>query len=101
MSISEKFGTPEDVANNFLSEMNVRSINETNKYIMRGIHLFVAIAMVLSAVIFGVEIHKMYVQHKLSNIYFIESVTYEGEHIIDSSEPTYAVTEFENMVNEK
>ena len=86
--LSEAFGSPEEVANDFLSELGGSLATRTNVFTKRFIYI---IATVITILAVGISIHTYYVQHKLSNVEYIESITYEGELTPNATSSTYAV----------
>lgn len=82
-TLSKYFGNPEDVARDFLSELGINEVTKSNQFRKRLLH-FVAIIIVLAIILFAaVEIHAYYTQQQFEDSYFIESIIYENESVLD------------------
>lgn len=93
VTLSNHFGTPEDVADDFLSELGINEVTTSNQ-IRKRLLYFVATIIILAIILFAaVEIHSYYIQQQFLDSYFIESITYESESILDVT-PTYAVEDY-------
>lgn len=93
VTLSNHFGTPEEVADDFLSELGINEVTKSNLIRKRLLHL-VATIIILAIILFAaVEIHAYYIQQQFLDSYFIESITYESESILDVT-PTYAVEDY-------
>ena len=93
VTLSNHFGTPEEVADDFLSELGINEVTKSNQIRKRLLH-FVATIIILAIILFAaVEIHAYYIQQQFWDSYFIESITYESESILDLT-PTYAVEDY-------
>ena len=89
-TLSACFGTPEDIADNFISELGtdeVRKIGRTRKRILYLIATFIIVTTIL---VIGVELYTYHIQQKFEDVQFIESITYEGELTPDVTSSTYA-----------
>lgn len=86
--LSETFGSPEEVANDFFSELGGSLATKTSVFTKRLIYI---IAAVITILVVGISFHTYYVQHKLFDVQYIESITYEGELTPNATSSTYAV----------
>lgn len=92
--LSETFGSPEDIANDFLAELGVIAVKREGfikRHLLRFIMTIVFITMLLVA---GVGIHTYYVQNKLLNGHYVESITYEETITPYATAPIYSVETF-------
>lgn len=88
-ALSDCFGSPEEVANDFLSELGSNAMNKAN-LVKQRILLVSAIFIIMAIVSFlGISIHTYYVQQTVLDSHYIESITYEGELTPDMTGPTY------------
>ncbi len=89
-ALEKRFGKPEDVAKEFLSELGGSALTKVNRFKHSLAYLFIIV--VITAVIFasGVSVYTDYKQQKALDSYYIESITYEGELTSDMLDPTYA-----------
>ena len=93
--LSERFGSPEEVANDFLSELGTSALNKANsigRSILYLTSIFVIIGIILIATI---EIYTFYEQQKMPDVYFNEAVTYEEELSPAVTGSTYWIDEFD------
>lgn len=77
--LSVHFGSPEEVANDFLSELGTSALNKANsigRSILYLASIFVIIGIIL---ITTIEIYTFCEQQKKPDVYFNEAITYEGE----------------------
>lgn len=78
-ALAECFGHPDDVANDFLSELGANTINKTSLIRQRVMYLSVFTIVVVTLIAAGVKIYAAYKQQQALEGYYIESITYEGE----------------------
>ena len=71
----EHFGKPEDISQEFLSELSADAVLKSNSSIRRFMFFGITITIVL---LIGVGIHAYYTQQKLLDGQYIETITYEG-----------------------
>lgn len=76
----EHFGKPEDISQEFLSELSTDAVLKSNTSIRRFIFFGITITIVL---LIGVGIHVYHTQQRLLDSQFIETITYKG---LDSKE---------------
>lgn len=89
VALSECFGSPEEVAKDFLSELGANTINKASLVKQRLI-LFVVIFIIISAVLFiSISIHVYYIQQTILDSHYIESITYEGQLTPDMTGATF------------
>lgn len=94
--LSARFGSPEEVANDFLSELGISTLNKANSIGRSTLYLasiFVIIGIILIATI---EIYTFYEQQKKPDVYFNEAVTYEEELSPAVTGSTYWIDEFDD-----
>ena len=84
----QRFGAPEDVAKDFVSELSGSAI--TRYTALKGNILYIVAAIVITLLV-GIGIHTYYVQHTLLDGNYVESITYEGDAIPCITGPTYSV----------
>lgn len=77
--LTAHFGTPEEVANNFLTELApaVRWKYERNK--RRVLYAAVGIFLIAIFLIFAMKLHTYVKQQDIVNGYYVETITYTGE----------------------
>lgn len=95
-TLSECFGKPEDVAKDFLSELGGSVVIKTTSIKRRILFLAALIVMIGVAC---VGIHTWYIQHKLLDIQYVESVTYEGDTSSYATSPDLWTETFGNNEN--
>ena len=92
--LSARFGSPEEVANDFLSELGTSGLNKANsigRSILYLASIFVIIGIILIA---AIEIYTFYEQQQKPDVYFNEAVTYEEELSPAVTGATYWIDEF-------
>ena len=89
-ALAECFGYPDDVANDFLSELGANTINKASLIRQRFMYLSVFTIVVATLIAAGVKIYAAYKQNQALDGYYIESITYEGELFDSSTSSTYA-----------
>ena len=72
--LSEYFGSPDDVARDFLAELGESTLSETIDNKQRLIRIAILIVIVVA----GVSIYTDYKQQQALDTYYIESITQEG-----------------------
>lgn len=82
--LSENFGSPEEIANDFLSELGGSTVTKAHNVKQRLV-LFTAI-VVISTTIFvaGLEIISYYKQQQALDGHYVESITYEEDYVEDN-----------------
>lgn len=90
-TLSEYFGSPEDVAKDFLSEIGVQAVNASNRTKNNILWLSISVAVAITIFAAVVETYTNYKQQEALEGYFVESITYEGDVNAYISSPTYAV----------
>lgn len=98
-ALSEYFGKPEDVANDFLSEIGINSVSGSHK---RKQFIQLAVIMLLFSVVLvfvATEIYANYKQQKALDGHFIESITYEGDIASYATIPVYLTETFESSTD--
>lgn len=94
--LTKHFGTPEDVANEFLAELGVTAVNKVNTAKQHILIIFAAISIAAILLITGVEAYTNYKQHRIMDIHFIEEITYEGELSPNATAPAYWTDNFDS-----
>lgn len=77
VALSECFGSPEEVANDFLSELGANTINKASLIRRRVMYLIAILVASVTILIAGVEIYIFYQQQQVLDVHYIESITYE------------------------
>lgn len=90
-ALEKRFGLPEEVANNFQSELGWNSLERTNTTKRKLMYIVVTAIVVL---VMGVGIHAYYVQRKIMDVQYIESITYEEDAIPYVTGSTFAADSF-------
>lgn len=82
----QRFGPPEGVAADFLNNLDghavARSQLNRNKML-----LITLVTLIIMALVIG--IHKLYIQHTILDIEYIESITYEDDPPLSITGPTF------------
>lgn len=94
--LSEHFGAPEEVAENFLSEFGANEVNKCNRIKRRVLYVCSAIIITAAVIISAVEIYTYYTQQKFEDSFFIESITYKETTNPYATAPTGWIVEFES-----
>lgn len=95
-TLVEHFGTPENVAKDFLSELGENAATEAYSIKRKILYLSVAIILVIAI---GAVLHTSYVQHTLLDIHYVESITSEGNIATYATAPIYSAESFSNEGN--
>lgn len=83
----QRFGAPEDVAKDFVSELSGSAI--TRYTALKGNLLYFVAAIVILLVV-GIGVYSYHTQQTLLDGNYVESVTYEGDSIPYITGPTYS-----------
>lgn len=94
--LTKHFGTPEDVANEFLAELGVTAVNKVNTAKQHILIIFAAISIAAILLITSVEAYTNYKQQRIMDIHFIEEITYEGELSPNATAPAYWTDNFDS-----
>lgn len=82
----QRFGAPESVASEFQDNLNGMVVakyqNFQNKVLLIAVVILVTLGAIASA-------YRMYVQHTLLDIEYIESITFEEDQLPDVTGPTF------------
>lgn len=89
-----QFGTPEELADDFLPEINTQAVRGYVRTERRTLVFLVAILILVVVVVSGVEIYSRYKQSKLLDGQYIEAITYESEDASYVTTPTYCKVDF-------
>lgn len=92
-ALIEQFGPPEDLAGDFLPEVNVGAVNAFMQMKRRILVLISAVVIAAIVLVSGAKIYTCYKQQILDG-YYIESITYEGDVTPYVTGPTYFVEHF-------
>lgn len=84
--LSQRFGTPESVAAEFLNNLDGDTVAKTALFRNKVLISSVAVIILMSLTIC---IHRIYIQHTLLDSVYIESITYEEALTPDITGPTY------------
>lgn len=84
----ERFGKPEDISQEFLSELSTDTVLKSNTSIRRFIFFGITITIVL---LIGVGIHVYHTQQRLLDSQYIETITYKNS--IPKEPITWVLTE--------
>lgn len=85
--LSKHFGEPEDVARDFLAELGESAITKSNTIKQYFMYLTFVIAILAASMV----LYAHYKQQQALDVYYIESITYEGELSSGVTGPTYWV----------
>lgn len=91
VTLSNYFGSPEDVARDFLSELGESALIKSNSIKFRLRNITIAFIIVAFFLIIGLKIFISYKQQQILDGYYVESITYEGELSPGATSPTYIV----------
>ena len=77
--LAQHFGSPEDIAKEFLSELGGCTNNQIDR--VRRCTLYITASIAIAAILFaaGAAIYTNYKQQKVLDGYFVESITYESD----------------------
>ena len=89
VTLSECFGSPEEVANDFLSELGANTIHKASLIRRRVMYLIAILVASITILIAGVEIYIFYQQQQVLDVHYIESITYEENIEQYSTAPVY------------
>ena len=92
--LSEHFGTPDDIANDFLSELGMGVNSNANKPKQYVLYLAVALLFIIIAWTAIGEIYTNYKQQQALDIYYIEEITFEGDVAPYATDPVYLAETF-------
>lgn len=91
-ALVERFGVPEDVANDFLTTLDANTVNNAFS-IKHAILYFLGIFLIFAALVAAANVYTIYKQQH-PDIYFNEAITYERELSPAITGPTYNTVEF-------
>lgn len=77
--LAEQFGTPEELASDFLPEINVHAVRGLVQMKHRLLILLVVTAMIAIVVAVSVEVYSRYRQKQVLSGQYIEEITYEED----------------------
>lgn len=97
-ALVQRFGSPGEVANDFLSELGGRVVTKSKAIKRRFLY---SVAVIIVFLVACIGIHTYYVQHKLLDGEYIESITYEEATNPYATTPTGWIVEFESNENEE
>lgn len=95
-ALEKRFGKPEDVAKEFLSELGGSALTKANRFQRSLAYLFIIVVITAAILAFGVSVYTDYKQQKALDSYYIESITYEGDLTSDVGGPTYVTDYYYN-----
>ena len=94
--LSEYFGSPDDVAKDFLSEIGIQAANTSDRTKQHVFYFLVSLAVIVFIFTAAVETYTNYKQQQALDGYFVESITYVGELSSGATSPTYEVEYFDD-----
>lgn len=100
ITLVNRFGAPENVANDFLSALDASVVNNAFS-IKHSILCFLGIFLVFAALSVAASLYTLYKEQN-PDIYFNEAITYEQELSLAITGPTYNSIEFscDNYAND-
>lgn len=98
-ALEKRFGKPEDVAKEFLSELGGSALTKANRFQRSLAYLFIIVVITAAILAFGVSVYTDYKQQKALDSYYVESITYEGELSPGATSPTYEAEFFTDEDN--
>lgn len=93
-ALSEHFGPPEEVANDLLVEVGADTMYRSNLLRRCVRYFFAAIFTIAAVFIILVGIHTYYIQHKLLDSHYVESIVYDENITPYATAPVYSVETF-------
>lgn len=97
--LTAHFGTPEEVANNFLTELAPAVRWKYERIRQRVFYAAIAIVLAAALLVTAMEGYTNIKQQKILDGHYIESITYEGDVAPYVTGPTYAVEHFSSDEN--
>lgn len=89
--LTKHFGNPEDLAKEFLSELDRETVTKIHSSRTKMIF---TVALVLIAFLLIVAIRDIYIQNLFLDSYYVEYITRKGESQLNESQPIYGVETF-------
>lgn len=96
VALSECFGSPEEIASDFLSELGANSINRATLAKQRAQYAAILILVITIVLVSGIIIYTAYKQQQALDVHYIESITYEGDVAPHIDGSTYWIDQFES-----
>lgn len=84
--LTQRFGAPESVSTEFLNNLDGNVVAKSQYY--RNKVFLIAVVMLISFFLI-IGIHKLYVQHTILDVEYIESITYEENQPSNITDPTF------------
>lgn len=97
--LTARFGTPEEVANNFLTELEPRVMWKYERIRRRVLYAVAAIVLIAVLLITAMETYTNIRQQQVLDIHYVESITYKSDVLPEATGPTYWVIEFSSEEN--
>lgn len=92
--LESQFGTPEELAEEFLPEVNVHTVSRFVRSKHRVLFFLVAVLTAVVVAVSGMEIYSRYKQNQILNGEYIEKITYEEDISSYITSPTYCEYNF-------
>lgn len=89
-TLVKRFGLPEEVANVFLEELGISTINTSNQIKRRVLYLAAIIVIAVIVLVSATVIYTSYKQQQALDVYYIESITYQEDVMPYITGPTYS-----------
>lgn len=93
-ALEKRFGKPDDVAKEFLSELGESALTKANSIKHKLACFFIIVVITAVVLACGISVYADYKQQQALDSYYIESITYERELSPGATSPTYEVKFF-------
>lgn len=94
--LSERFGTPDDVAREFLTELGLKAVNSASRKRQHILYFAVSVIFLIAVFSAVVVIYTNYRQQQALDGSFVESITYEEDVVPYVTSPSYWTDGFNN-----
>lgn len=97
--LSERFGTPDDVAREFLTELGLKAVNSASRKRQHILYFAVSVIFLIAVFSAVVEIYTNYQQKQALDGYYVESITYEEDVTPYVISPSYLTDDFNDNIS--
>lgn len=98
-SLSERFGSPDDIAREFLDELGLQAVSSSNRKRQHILYFAVSILMTIAVFVAVVEIYTYYQQQQVLDGFYVESITYEEDVAPYVINPSYLTDDFNDEIS--
>lgn len=97
--LSERFGTPDDVAREFLTELGLEVVSSASRKRQHILYFAVSVIFLIAVFSAVVEIYTNYQQKQALDGYYVESITYEEDVTPYVISPSYLTDDFNDNIS--